>query len=129
VQRLGVTPATTDPVIATIFATEAENYGRGVVYIAGASDLAGAPIRRGNVLASLEAEVGVGIPPLEFARRARLVISAADARAILATFAIRVRPMIRGAASVDTALQELPRLDQARVTDFVQLASTMGKRP
>ena len=58
-QKIGVTPASTDPVVATIFAIEAENYGRGVVHIASRIDLAGVEILKGNVLAHLEREVGI----------------------------------------------------------------------
>ena len=69
-RAVGVTPATTDPVVGAIFATHAEQFGPGVLHIASPADLAGVKILPGNVLSGLEREVAAEITLAEFAARA-----------------------------------------------------------
>jgi len=121
-QKIEVTPTTTDPVVATIFATESASYGKGVVYLAAPANLAGANIMKGNVLRDLEAEVAVGVSPTEFARRAGATISAAKARDILGSMGIKLPPVIRGPAALDAALRTAPRLTQHQIQEFIQKA-------
>lgn len=45
----GFTPVSTDPAVDTLFATESENYGQGIIYIATKRDLAGVIIEEGNL--------------------------------------------------------------------------------
>jgi RHS repeat-associated protein len=120
-QKIGITPATTDPGVATIFATEAQTYGRGVVHIARAKDLAGVTIGEGNVLANLEREVGVHIAPAEFAQRASTTISAEQAKAALGELGISVPAALRGPAAVDAALRATPKLSAEQVQRFLQI--------
>jgi hypothetical protein len=127
-QEIGVTSVSTDPVVATVFATESNNHGVGVVHIVAARDLAGVRIMPGNVLAEIEREVGVELLPAEFARRARYTISAAQARAILRGMGIIVPSIIRGPAGVDAALGFVPRLSQEQVQQFVDAAGLMAER-
>ena len=127
-QRIGITPASTDPVVATIFATESSNYGRGVVYIATSEDLAGASIGQGNVLAATELEVGVGLAPSEFAGRAGLTVSASQARAILQEMGVSIPTSIRGPAGVTEALANTPRLTPAQISQFIERAIELGGR-
>src|SRR5205823_4767780 len=75
-QRLAMTPATLDPAIATIFATESSNFGTSAMHIALPQALKGAQVVEGNVLAGLEREVGVALTPTEFAARASKTITA-----------------------------------------------------
>ena len=51
-QRLGITPTSTDPLVSTVFATNGEQYGKGVLYIASSSDLKGISSTSSNVLSS-----------------------------------------------------------------------------
>ena len=111
-QRIGVTPASTDPAVATTFATESEQFGPGIVYIATEEDLAGVEITGGNVRAALESEVGVWIQPSEFAERASLSVSASDARAILAGMGIDIPGVIADVdASNDAFVKEFNTLN------------------
>ena len=126
-QEIGVTPVSTDPVVATIFATEAENYGKGVVHITSRRDLAGVEMLKGNVLAHLEREVGLNILPAEFARRASATITASQARDILARIGINVQSSIRGAAAVDAVLRATPRLATEQIQQFLNAALNLGR--
>jgi hypothetical protein len=127
-QEIGVTSVSTDPVVATIFATESSNYGIGVVYIAAAHDLAGVRIIPGNVLAEIECEVGVELRPAEFAHRAICTVMAEQARAILREMGIVVPAIIRGPAGVDAALKSSSRLNQEQVRRFVDAARFIVER-
>jgi hypothetical protein len=106
-QRIGITPASTDPVVATIFATESNNYGRGVVQIATAQDLVGVKGGPGNVLAALEKEVAVAVSPLEFG-------------AILQGIGVSTPPAVRGPAGVDAVLRSTPRLSPDQIEQFMR---------
>jgi len=126
-QRIGITPASIDPVVAAIFATEAENYGRGVVHIASRSDLSGVEMLQGNVLAHLEREVGINILPAEFARRASATITASQARAILERMGISIQSNIRGPAGVDAMLRATPRLTTEQIQQFLNAVRDLGR--
>ncbi len=121
-QRVGVTPASTDPVVATVFATEGQNFGRGVVQIATPANLEGVSLIEGNVLAALEREIGVELLPLQFAQRAGTSITAAESRGILSGMGHSVPSQIRGPASVSQALQNTSRLTQEEINMFVSEA-------
>ncbi len=125
-QRIGVTPASTDPIVSTLFATESENYGRGVVHIASPDDLKGIDIDKGNVLAGKEAEVSVGVPPLEFGQRASTTISAAQARANLREMGIDLPEKIYDKAGLESDIQTTPRLDAEQIRTFVERAKRGG---
>lgn len=118
-QKLGLTPASTDPVVATLFATEAANSGTGVVLMAGRSGLPTVP---GNVLAALEAEVGVVLSPAQFAERATSV-SLETARSALSRLGVQIPARIADKAALDAALRSTPRLSSEQVAEFVRLVS------
>jgi RHS repeat-associated protein len=115
-QRIGVTPTTTDPVVATLFATEASRYGEAVVLIAPRASL---PTIEGNVLAALEAEVGVELTPLEFAARAQSV-SLDQARSALGQLGIVTPAAIPNKAALDGALRSSPRLTADQIDAFLR---------
>jgi RHS repeat-associated protein len=119
-QKAGVTPATPDPVSATIFATEAEtsNGAQGVVHIATPADLAGVQTTEGNWLSTLEREVPVQITPTEFAERASTTISAEQSRAILAEMGVEVPPMI-SKANLSSALETTQALTPDQTAAFL----------
>jgi hypothetical protein len=122
VQRIRLTPVSEDPVVATIFATEAENYGRGIVFIATEAALAGVTAVEGNVLASLEREIGLEMTPFDFARRAGIAVPASQARAILERMGHPVPASIRGPAAVDQVLRSTTRLTEPEIQTFTKEA-------
>ncbi|MGZ8842404.1 MAG: RHS repeat-associated core domain-containing protein, partial [Pyrinomonadaceae bacterium] len=121
-QRVGVTPASQDPLVATVFATESQNYGRGVVQVATPANLEGVALVEGNVLATLEREVAVEVLPLQFAQRAGVQISASEARSILERMGHMLPSRIHGPAGVSQTLGTTPRLTQGEINLFVQEA-------
>jgi RHS repeat-associated protein len=126
-QRIGISPASTDPLVATIYATEAENFGKGVVHIATSADLKGVTIGEGNVLRKLELEVGVEVPPVEFASRSSITITATQARTILQRMGISVPSLIDGPADVRSVLYNTPRLTSQQIVQFVKMALEMQR--
>jgi hypothetical protein len=116
-QQIGVTPTTTDPVVATLFATEASNFGEGVVYVGAVEP---GLLIEGNVLAGVEAEVGVSMAPADFAAAAQPV-SVEAARAALAEMGIDLPAQITGKAMLQQWLSSTPRLTPAQVEEFTQL--------
>jgi len=128
-QRIGLTPVSEDPLVATVFATEAETYGRGVVYVATDADLAGTTAVEGNVLASLEREIGLQMTPSEFAQRAKIAIPASQARAILERMGHPIPAAIRGPAAVDQVLRATARLTEQEIQTFRREAAAAAGGP
>ena len=118
-QRLGITPASTDPLVSTVFATEAEKYGRGVIYIASDSDLEGVIISEGNVLSNLEREVCVEIPPKVFPEKAGMVISTQDSRRILKEIGYPLPNKIYSKNDLSEVLKEMPRLSKDEIQAYI----------
>jgi hypothetical protein len=87
-QRVGVTPTSSDPGVATIFATHAQQFGDAVVQIATPGDIAGVETFPGYIAS--EAEVGVDMSPAEFASRASMEIPVGVAREILSRMGIGI---------------------------------------
>jgi hypothetical protein len=73
----------------------------------------------GNVLASLEAEVGVELPPLDFATRAQSV-SLTQARAALERLGVVTPATIPDKAALDGALRSSPRLTSDQTDTFLR---------
>jgi hypothetical protein len=92
-----------------------------VLYIATGEDLQGVTIGTGNVLRKLEAEVGIQISPTEFANRASIIISAAQARGILRKMGINLPSRIDGPSDISYALNTTPRMNAAQIARFVEL--------
>jgi filamentous hemagglutinin len=78
-QRIGVTPVTTNPAVAAVFGTASSQFGNGIVQIALPGDIDVIDIIPGNVLAGVEQEVGVSLPPTQFTNQVSVVITAAQA--------------------------------------------------
>lgn len=112
-QRIAITPTSTDPVVATIFAIEASNYGRGVVLVA---PRAGLPTVPGNVLAGIEAEIGVAMSPSTFAAHASSV-GVAEARSALGQLGIQLPGSI-SRANLSSVLNNTPRLTGQQTESF-----------
>ena len=119
-QRIGITPVSTDPLVSTLFATEAERYGKGVVYIASASDLDNVAILEGNVLNDLENEVGIDMLPKDFSDRAGIVITSQNARDILKDMGYSLPSNIYDKDDLSSILKNTPRLNDAEINNFVE---------
>ncbi|WP_239989146.1 RHS repeat-associated core domain-containing protein [Corallococcus macrosporus] len=128
-QRIGITPASTDPAVATIFATESSNFGKGVVHVASPADLAGIEISAGNYLAALEKEVAVNVAPLDFARRAGVTLTVEEARALLRGLGAEVPGRVPDKAALSDALRNAPQLTADQVRAFVREATKKVKGP
>jgi hypothetical protein len=74
----------------------------------------------GNVLAGLEAEVGVDLAPVEFASRAQSVTLPA-ARSALAQVGAETPPVIADKAALDAALRATPKMTQEQIAQFLRI--------
>jgi hypothetical protein len=127
-QRVGVTPTSTDPLVATTFATESANYGEGMVHIRMRSGLGNVEVGPGNVRASLEAEVAVYQAPAEFAAGADITLTAEQSRAILREMGFEVPSRIANVARADEFLRNSPRLTPTQVAEFLRRAQALTSK-
>uniref|UniRef100_UPI00157ADA1E polymorphic toxin-type HINT domain-containing protein n=1 Tax=Streptacidiphilus neutrinimicus TaxID=105420 RepID=UPI00157ADA1E len=120
-QRVGITPTSSDPGVAIIFATHSEQFGESVVQIATPGDLAGVPTYEGYIPS--EAEVGVELSPGEFAQRASIEIPASAARDILGRMGISIPSRI-GIEDLSPLLSTTPKLTPEQVSQFIDEAGS-----
>ncbi|WP_157762538.1 putative T7SS-secreted protein [Nocardia yamanashiensis] len=123
-QRVEVTPTSSDPGVATIFGTHSEQFGEAVVQIARPEDILGVERYLGYIPA--EAEVGLGIIPVEFAARASIEIPVSFARSILEEMGIRLPAKI-GVDDLSPLLLETPKLSPGQIEHFIERAANYGK--
>lgn len=121
-QQIGVTPTSTDPLVSTIFATEAETYGKGVLQIASSTDLKGVNLLEGNVLSALEKEIGIDLAPSQFAKKASINISTSEARGILKSMGYDLPANISSKEQLNNVLKNTPRLSTQEIKIFIQKA-------
>jgi|GEM_PF-1930800 len=121
-QQTANTPTSWNPISATLFATEAEQHGSGVLHIATPPDLGHAAITGKNVLGDTEHEIGIGITPADFARQASLTVTAAQARAILRDMGIDMPSRIYSTRDLGQHLREMPEMSADQIEEFVNLA-------
>jgi hypothetical protein len=119
-QRVRVTPASTDPAVATAFAIHGNEFGSGVVHIASPADLAGAKLHPPS-LGALEAEIGVGMTT-EFAARASTTIPGAEARSILGGLGVDVPGQLSSVSSLNYWLAGRTPKSSAQIAEFIRLA-------
>lgn len=129
-QRIGITPTSTDPGVATVFATEsATSHGNGVVHIAKPKDLIGVDIfpagNTSTALPAIEAEVGVGVAPAQFANKASITITAEQARSILANMGIEVPAKI-SKGQITSTLESTIKLTPAQIQQFTDSAKQLA---
>lgn len=124
-QRLGLTPTSSDPVVATVFATNAENYGKGVLQVALPKNLQGVEFTS-NVLSEMEREIAVGIKPAEFTSKVTLTITSTEARGILGDMGIKLPSKVK-LDELSNVLRETPRLNAAQIDEFYKRASQLKK--
>ena len=117
-QRVGITPTSTDPVVATAFATHSDEFGRGLVQIARPSDLGGVKTYTGYL--PYESEVGVELLPLAFAARASTTVPSAQARSALAKMGVGMPSRIGSPADLTTFLRGRAPLTPSQVRQFLE---------
>lgn len=107
-QKIGLTPTSTDPLVATFFAMKSNQHGEGVVYYARWEDFKdrfGLP----NVLEHRECEVVLSMLPIEFARLAKGYIPVQKAREILVSMGFQVPTAIADRGYLTTAINQIDR--------------------
>jgi hypothetical protein len=112
----GVTPVTTDPSVATLFATESSRFGPGVVQIANRSDLA---LQQGNWFAELERELAAPGTPSDLAANAQATISAGQARSVLQGMGVDMPTVLGSRAQLGDALLANQGLSLSQSSQFV----------
>jgi hypothetical protein len=119
-QKLGITPTAIDPLIATVFAIESKNYGKGVLYLAKTETLEaqGIKVLEGNVLKQLETEIPLDILPKDFPSKAFKVIDAERARQILKEMGYDIPYQIQK-ADLNRILEDLPRMSPHEIEIFI----------
>jgi filamentous hemagglutinin len=124
-QKLGITPASTDPLVATIFSLEGKAVGGDAVVLnGGMRNFAGGDIDLGNVRSSLEREVQVNMPPSQFEAQAPNAIPVDVARQILSDMGIAdLPPTITNSYQATQILESTPRLTPEQIQEFLQRAA------
>ena len=123
-QKAGITPTTSDPAVATMFATYAKKFGKGELQIAVPEELQGVKAYEPNVeaLGPIEKEIPLGITPKAFAERTSLKISVDDARKILGDMGVKLPGQINTIDDLNRNLKEIPKLSQKQIDEFYNRA-------
>jgi hypothetical protein len=122
----GITPTTTNPAIAHLFAAESATHGSaGSILIARTDDLAGVELVQGNVLRDIEREVGVQLLPSEFASRASMSLTLEQSQMILRERGIEVPLRIHGKDQLNRFVHEAPVMTPLDVTLYLRRAMEM----
>ncbi len=120
-QQLGITPASTDPLVATVFALEGKAIGGNAVVLAGGMrKFAAGDIDLGNVRASLEREVQVNMQPSQFEAMAPNAIPVDTARQVLSDMGVaKLPPTITSSQQATQILEATSRLTPAQIQEFL----------
>jgi hypothetical protein len=123
-QKFGITPASVDPLVATVFGLEGKNKGNAILSFGSRSSFESGAIDLGNVRRTLEREVQVDLLPSEFAKRAQGTISVDKARQILKDMGIADLPTsIRSFNDSTQILENTPRLTPEQIHEFLKRAA------
>lgn len=124
--RAGVVSVTTDPGVATIFATQSASMhgGEGVVQILLPGSLDGVE-KLGPGYIPREAEMGLGTTAADLASRANMEIPVDQARSILADMGYHIQPTI-GLSDLNQTLELTPKLSDTEIQNFVDKAGSCG---
>ena len=125
-QKLGYTPTSTDPAVATLFAIESKNYGKGVLKVALPKDLQGVEYT-GNVLYSLEKEIALNLKPADFAAKSTLTITAEQASGILKNMGINLPSKVT-LDELSNVIKSTPKLTTAQIDEFYKEAAKLGTK-
>lgn len=117
-QNLHKTPATTDPLIATLFALECRRHGPAVVFAVRLSQVADL-VDHGNVLAALECEVVLNVEPLQFADKiAEWCVGVEDAKETLQDLGFDLPGIVPHRRLLSRYLVEFSRLNSEQMAHF-----------
>lgn len=117
-QSLGVTPVSTDPLIAALFAIDCQRLGKGVFLACRQAEVSHLQCHA-NVLEDVENEVAIGVVPMVFVRRfARWKIEAHKVRAILRALGFDMPESIGDKRSLQVHLDDARRLDFSEIEEF-----------
>ncbi|MDT9696509.1 hypothetical protein [Streptomyces sp. P17] len=118
VQRHGITPTSSDPGVATVFATQAERFGEAVVEVYPRRALQGVPVHEGYIVREAEWPVD----PAELSSRASVQVPSAVARDILSEMGVNVPRRVRN-EDIDPLLEyDIPKLSPEQIARFVEEA-------
>jgi len=123
-QITGLTPASTDPGIAALFAIESSNYGQGVIHVIAPGTV---PIGASNVLSNLESEVGILLSPAQVAAQAQTSLSVQQARQILQEMGISLPGSITSYNALSSAVSGSTMLTPQQIQQVVQAANGAPK--
>ena len=84
-----MTPASSDPLVATLFALACRKFGMPIVLVVPSARLAGYAVTE-NLFATEECEIAIEIRPVEFAERAIMTVDVDVARDVLIAMGISV---------------------------------------
>lgn len=115
---LRITPTTTDPLVATLFAVECQRFGKGIV-LGCRRSMVERLMGPSNVLSAIESEVVIDVAPLEFVERfAEWIIGVDQARTALVEMGLDVPAFIGDKRVLDDWLCRSTRLDAAAIAEF-----------
>jgi hypothetical protein len=120
-QQLGLTPTTSDPVVATLFSLWSARYGEAILEVCQFSDVAGL-IGPANWHSRVECEVVIAVPPAEFTTKFVIAtVPAQTARRLLAEIGIELAPGFTNLDDFRLRLEGSARLDERKIAVFDEL--------
>ncbi|MEM7370408.1 MAG: RHS repeat-associated core domain-containing protein [Bacteroidota bacterium] len=126
VQRTGVTPTSTDPVVSTLYAIESSKHGNPVIYFARKSDIGDVETFGANLAHDLE--VGLGMLPDEFALKARS-ITLDQSKQILSDMGVKLPKAINSYSDLDNFVKDLGgKLSESQLNEFYNKALKLTEK-
>jgi hypothetical protein len=127
-QKLGITPASVDPLVATVFGLEGKNKGKAILAFGSRTSFESGEIDLGNVRRTLEREVQVDLPPHEFEKRAQSTISIDKSRKILKDMGVADLPAsVHSSDDGTQILNSTPRLNPEQIQEFLKRAAEVDQ--
>lgn len=125
-----MTPTSTDPLAATLFAVRCRSFGEAVVLVVRLEQVAEF-VGDENIFSKLESEVTLSLRPADFAMRAIMKIDVATALDILVRMGFEVPTIISGTKRMDDAIRESysrgDRLTSDQIQRFVSEARSTSQ--
>lgn len=117
----GVTPASVDPVVATLFACRYRMDGPAIVLVAQRSDFA--ELLDGPNLESFRNEpaVNIELPPADFEMRCILRVAVDESLAFLDRLGYRLPPRLPDLGALTQAMAHPPRMEMRDIERYVEL--------
>ena len=117
-QALRITPTTTDPLVAALFAIECRRFGKGIFLVCPRSEVE-RRLGPANVLSEFESEVVVNVAPAEFAERfAHWTMAIENVREILLGLGFEVPEFIGDKRVLNDWLTDAKRLSTMEIAEF-----------